>query len=176
MTSMSECPLCRVDYSSEPGMMQAVKVNRGVHQYICRPCIRLLTTDRPRACIVAVVEDGAGRILLGRREHRDWGHGKYVLIGGGVEERETLAEAVEREVAEEAGLTVVAGEVLGVYRHLDGPTNNVVVLHRARSIAGEPRGGDDLAAPAFFTVEEIRRLDTTPATRLFLRMAGHDMP
>lgn len=170
---MSECPLCHVDYATRPALMRAVRVNRGVHQYVCQPCITSLTTDRPRACIVAVVEDDVGRILVGRREHRDWGHGKYVLIGGGIEGRETLTEAVEREVAEEAGIAVAAGTMLGVYRHLEGPTNNVVILYRARYVSGAPRAGSDLGAPGFFTLEELRALDMTPATRLFLRMAGH---
>lgn len=53
---------------------------------------------------VAVVRDG--EILAVRREPNDFMGGEYELPGGGVDEGETLAESVAREVREETGLTV----------------------------------------------------------------------
>lgn len=120
----------------------------------------------PRACVIGVVRDESGRLLLGRRLKNDSGVGKWVLPGGGIEGRETFAEAVRREVSEECGVLIEVGEIALVFRHLDGPTNNVCVVVRAEARPGSvPRGGDDLGDPAFFSETDLRDVDVTPATR-----------
>lgn len=54
-----------------------------------------------------------GKILL-----NEFGHGKYYnLPGGGVEQGETLRDAVEREVLEETGLTAKSRELLYVMEY-----------------------------------------------------------
>lgn len=58
---------------------------------------------RTDAAIIVIVEhDGA--CLLGRQA--SWPHGRYSTLAGFVEPGETLEDAVRREVAEEAGITV----------------------------------------------------------------------
>jgi len=121
--------------------------------------------DRPRACVVAVVRDAHGRILLGRRLKRDTGYRLWVLPGGGIDGRETLEEALHREVREECGVEIAVGSLALAFRHIEGPTNNVALFYHARYLSGDPVGGDDLGEPAFFTLTEIACLDLTPATR-----------
>jgi 8-oxo-dGTP pyrophosphatase MutT (NUDIX family) len=61
--------------------------------------------------VVALIEDGAGRLLLIRR---GWNiaraPGVWCFVGGEVETGETREQAIEREVLEEVGLTVTARE------------------------------------------------------------------
>jgi len=54
----------------------------------------------------AVLSDADGRVLLLRRSAGDHLAGLWELPSGGVEDGETLVEALRREVTEETGLTV----------------------------------------------------------------------
>jgi HAD superfamily hydrolase (TIGR01450 family) len=67
--------------------------------------------ERVEAGVAAVILDGAGRVLLGRRAD----NGLWGLPSGHVEPGETVAEAVRREVREEVGLEVAIGSLIGVY-------------------------------------------------------------
>jgi len=69
---------------------------------------------------VAVVHDG--KILVVRRAADDFPGGNYELPGGGIEDDETFAEAVAREVHEETGLIVTT--VLGMFPGFDYSTPN----------------------------------------------------
>ncbi len=66
-------------------------------------------------CVGAVVTDAAGRLLLIRRANEP-GRGLWSLPGGRVEAGETDQQAVVREVAEETGLVVIAGSLVGRIR------------------------------------------------------------
>ncbi len=71
--------------------------------------------DGPVRCVGAVVTDEAGRLLLVRRANEP-GRGLWSLPGGRVEPGETDAEALAREVAEETGLAVRVGRLVGRVR------------------------------------------------------------
>jgi 8-oxo-dGTP diphosphatase len=64
------------------------------------------------ACVGAVIHDRRGRLLLIRRGQEP-GRGLWSLPGGRVEPGETDHEAVVREVAEETGLRVRPGRLVG---------------------------------------------------------------
>jgi ADP-ribose pyrophosphatase YjhB (NUDIX family) len=69
-------------------------------------------SDRFIPCVGAVIHDGRGRLLLIRRG-QDPGRGLWSLPGGRVEPGETDHQAVVREVAEETGLGVRPGRLVG---------------------------------------------------------------
>ena len=58
-----------------------------------------------------------GKILLIRSPRRGW-----EFPGGQVEEGETLIEALQREIQEEAGVTTSIGKLVGVYSNIKAPT------------------------------------------------------
>lgn len=64
-----------------------------------------------RAGVAAVVLDGTGRVLLGRRVD----NGLWGLPSGHVEAGETVEQAIVREVAEVTGLRVEVTRLTGVY-------------------------------------------------------------
>ena len=67
--------------------------------------------NRPRSVAVAALVEDRGRLLLERRADADlWG-----LIGGGVDNDETLDGALRREVREETGLRISGYEFFGTF-------------------------------------------------------------
>ena len=69
--------------------------------------------------VVAALVERKGRVLLLRRRHDDFMGGTYELPSGRVEDGETLASALRREVTEETGLLVEAvDDYLGCFNYL----------------------------------------------------------
>ena len=83
--------------------------------------IREADDDGVVRIVVAAVVERNGWVLLLRRRHGDFMGGIYELPSGVVEDGETLAQALCREVEEETGLLV--GEIsdyLGCFDYLSG--------------------------------------------------------
>jgi mutator protein MutT len=105
-------------------------------------------------CVGAiVVEDD--RLLMVRRGQLP-AAGEWSVPGGRVELGETLAEAVVREVAEETGLEVVCGELVGWVERM-GPGFHFVILdfHATVLDDGQPVAGTDAAEVAWVPLTEL---------------------
>lgn len=100
-----------------------------------------------------------GRILLVRRRHAPF-RGMWALPGGFVELRETVEEALARELLEETGLVGRPSGLVGVYsgpeRDPRKPTTTVAFLVSGRP--KEPVGGDDAEEAAWVPLREARPL------------------
>lgn len=111
----------------------------------------------------AAIFDEQHRILLTRRAD----NGQWCLPSGGMESGESAAEACEREVFEETGLSVRVNRFVGVYSHpdqlivyADGNKFQIVALHfEAVIIGGEPGLSDETSDFGYFTMEEIEKLE-----------------
>ncbi|GGX84402.1 NUDIX hydrolase [Streptomyces hiroshimensis] len=74
-----------------------------------------------KTVVGAVIAGADGKVLLLRRPADDYLGGLWELPSGGVDDGETLIEALRREVAEETGLTVtVVGGYLGHFDYRSG--------------------------------------------------------
>lgn len=62
-----------------------------------------------RKAVRAVLSDGAGRVALMHARQRNY----YKLPGGGVDEGESLVDALDRELMEEVGAKATVTEMLG---------------------------------------------------------------
>lgn len=111
------------------------------------------------ACVGALVVH-EGRLLVVRRG-RPPGRGLWSVPGGRVERGESPAGAVVREVAEETGLEVRAGEVVGRVERA-APANGVYVIDDLRCTlvgpAGDARAGDDADEVRWVGRQELERL------------------
>ena len=122
-----------------------------------------------------VVHEGA--VLLVRRG-RAPSRGVWAVPGGRIELGETLAEAAEREVREETGVQVRAGEPVwsfdSVVRDPEGRVafHYVVVDLLADYVAGEPRAGDDALAARWARPEDLPGMTVSPPTLHLLERIG----
>lgn len=111
----------------------------------------------------AAIFDEKGRVLLTKRQD----NGQWCLPSGGMDSGESAAEACEREVLEETGLSVRAKRFVGVYSHPDQLTVysetdkfQIVALHfEAEVIGGELGLSDETSDFGYFTMEEIEQMD-----------------
>ena len=126
-------------------------------------------------CVGAVVHDDAGRLLLVRRGHAP-STGSWSLPGGRVEQGEDDATALAREVAEETGLLVDVGPLVGEVER-PGPDGTVYVIRDyactvpADSFA-EPVPGDDATHVVWADLGTLDSLRLAPQLRETLRAWG----
>jgi 8-oxo-dGTP pyrophosphatase MutT (NUDIX family) len=111
----------------------------------------------------AAIFDEHGRVLLTKRQD----NGQWCLPSGGMDSGESAAEACEREVLEETGLSVRVKRFVGVYSHPDqltvypdGGKFQIVALHfEAEIISGELGLSDETSDFGYFTMEEVEGLE-----------------
>jgi len=122
---------------------------------------------RPEVCVGAVAVDN-DRLLLVRRA-REPGAGAWSLPGGRVEEGETLAEAVVRELAEETGMEGVCDRLVGWVERIEENHHYVIldfVVHVLES--RDPVPGDDAAEAAWVPLPDVTERHLTEGLAEFL--------
>jgi ADP-ribose pyrophosphatase YjhB (NUDIX family) len=105
-------------------------------------------------------DDRRELLLMQRSDNAHWG-----IPGGFVEPGESVEQAVAREVAEETGVTIVVGRLIGVYsdparmvvEYPDGQRVHVVNLcFEARPIGrGTATTPDEALASGYFALEAL---------------------
>lgn len=112
-------------------------------------------------CVGALVYDDEHRLLLVQRAH-DPGAGLWSLPGGRVEPGESDGAALAREVAEETGLTVEVGDLVGAVER-EAPDGRIYVIrdYQASPVGGTLVAGDDAAATRFVDRTELEDLPTS---------------
>ena len=124
---------------------------------------RIAKQGKIRLGCSAAIFDEQRRVLLTKR--RD--NGQWCLPGGGMDSGESVAEACEREVLEETGLSVRVKRFVGVYSHpdqlviySDGAKFQIIALHfEAEIIGGELGLSDETSDCGYFTLDEIENMD-----------------
>jgi ADP-ribose pyrophosphatase len=115
-----------------------------------------------------------GRILLVLRS-KEPAKDQWAIHGGRLELGETLQAATERELLEETGVRVRAGEVDFTFEHIERDDAGRVVHHyvildlSAEYLSGTPAPADDARDARWVGEDEIVRLPVNSATRRLLR-------
>jgi ADP-ribose pyrophosphatase YjhB (NUDIX family) len=124
-------------------------------------------------CVGAVIFDTEGRLCLVRRANEP-SKGTWAFPGGRVEPDETSEEAIIREVMEETGLHVTIERELGpaLRPAPGGGTFHIreYLMHTSDRLPVRP--GDDATDAGFFSLHEIRELETTPMLLDYMRENG----
>jgi ADP-ribose pyrophosphatase YjhB (NUDIX family) len=114
----------------------------------------------PIVGVGAIVFDDAGRVLLIERA-KPPAAGLWSVPGGRLEPRETLAQAVAREVREETGLIVEVGTLACVVERMADDYHFVILDYFARVAGGTLAAASDARAARFVDYDEIQALPVT---------------
>jgi ADP-ribose pyrophosphatase len=123
---------------------------------------------RPALAVGAVVFKD-DRVLLVKRGNPP-AQGVWAIPGGSVELGETLKTAAEREVLEETGIVIKAGEPVFSFESIHRDDEDRVRFHyyivdlAARYISGEPTAGDDALDVGWISRQGLGRLNVNPST------------
>ena len=124
---------------------------------------RLGKQGKIRVGCSAAIFDEHRRVLLTRRVD----NGLWCLPGGGMDPGESAAEACEREVLEETGLSVRVKRLVGVYSHPDqlivypdGGKFQIIALHFETEVIGGELGlSHETTEVGYFTLAGIEGME-----------------
>jgi len=108
-------------------------------------------------CVGALAFDAAGRLLLVQRANEP-GRGLWSLPGGRVEPGEDDAAALVREMAEETGLVVQPGALVGRVRR----GQYEIADYRCRVVGGTLLAGDDALDARWCDAAALQELPLVP--------------
>lgn len=130
----------------------------------------------PRAGIGAVViHDGMVLLVLRGREP---GKGYWAIPGGSIEIGERLQAAAEREILEETGIVIRAGEPIHTFDFIEKDETGSVRFHyiiidlAAEYISGKLAPADDADDARWISPEELASLPVTATTLELLKKIG----
>ena len=129
----------------------------GRQRPVCPACGHAVYRQLKVGAGVLVERDG--RLLLVRRGPTTAFAGTWNLPAGYCEADEDPRATAVREAAEETGLAVQAGPLVGAYYFEDDPRGNgLLIVYEAQAAPGEPRcDGEETTDVGFFAPEELPR-------------------
>jgi ADP-ribose pyrophosphatase len=118
-------------------------------------------------------------VLLVRRANPPYA-GEWAIPGGRVQLGETLKAAAEREILEETGVRIRAGDPAYTFEYIERDTERVlyhyvVVDLFGTFVEGEPKAGDDAAEAAWVALNEMDALPVNAETRRALATVFPDL-
>ena len=128
--------------------------------------------SRPELCVGALAQRD-GHLLLIRRGTAP-GLGQWSLPGGRVEQGETMAEAVVREVREETGLEVMCDAMVGWVERIGDDHHFVIIDFAVVPVStAAPSAGTDASDARWVPLWQVSELDLVDGLLDFL--ADHDV-
>jgi 8-oxo-dGTP diphosphatase len=138
-------------YCQRCGQNTEMREIEGRQRPVCVACGAVTYLDPKLA--VAVVIERDGQVLLGLRAEGSREAGKWGIPAGFVDRGEVVETAAVREIAEEVGLHVTLGPVLGVYSEPDEPV--VLIVYPALSATGHAVANDDISEIGWFSPDDL---------------------
>jgi 8-oxo-dGTP diphosphatase len=129
--------------------------------------------DRPIVGVGAVIIH-EGRALIVQRAYEPR-RGEWTVPGGVLEVGETLRAGTEREVLEETGLVVRAGDVVDVFESIWPDANGATEFHyvlvdfMCELISGEVKPATDVSDARWITPDELGALNLIGKTAVAIK-------
>ncbi len=130
----------------------------------------------PQVAVGAIVVKDEKILLVKRNKapHKDL----WAIPGGSVELGETLQEAAEREIREEAGLIIKAKEPVYTFDLIERDDRGDVRFHyvivdlSAEYVSGDLQPSDDALDARWFAAEDLAHIAISESTRHLLQKIG----
>lgn len=132
--------------------------------------------DRPRVGVGAIVIH-EGKVLLVQRGI-DPSRGLWAIPGGSLELGETIQAGAEREILEETGVSIRAGEPVYTFDFFERDAEGRIRFHYVivdvigEYVSGLAQGADDAADARWLSPEELTVLPVSQNTLRVLRKVG----
>lgn len=129
--------------------------------------------ERPVVGVGAIVIK-SGKVLLVKRGIQP-SKGLWAIPGGSLKLGETLQEGAEREIMEETGVSIKAGDPIYSFDFFDYDGDNrlryhyVIVDMMGEYISGEPEGADDAQEARWLSPGDLSSLDVSVNTIRILK-------
>ncbi|MCR5113206.1 MAG: 8-oxo-dGTP diphosphatase [Acholeplasmatales bacterium] len=125
--------------------------------------------------VLAYIDNGNEYLMLYRNKKKnDYNHGKWIGVGGHIEDGEAPDQALIREIKEETGLDVLSYKLVGEIEFIDTDFNELMYLYIVDNYSGnliECDEGDLKWIPK----NEILKLNLYEGDKLFLeRLLNND--
>ncbi|MBU1118871.1 NUDIX domain-containing protein [Patescibacteria group bacterium] len=131
---------------------------------------------KTRVIVSAVIEDGHKLLFAKKKENVGPYPNTWHLIGGGIEEEESLEESIKREVREEANIEIEIIESVGFDDDFEPDkkgelTHYIFLVYKAKYISGEAKADDDVVELRWFSKKTLPvKMFNRPSLKLFKRM------
>lgn len=130
--------------------------------------------DRPIMGVGAVLLRGDS-VLLIRRAHQPM-QGQWTLPGGVVEVGETLAEATQREIREETGLSIEVGPLIELFDRIQAVGKRIAYHYiiadfLGKKIRGRLAAASDVTEAKFVPRSRLSEYHLTPVAQRVIRRA-----
>lgn len=121
-----------------------------------QPCPHCGRYKNRRIAVDALIIQNNQILLIKRRVEpfKDF----WALPGGGIDFDETAEEALQNEVIEETGLTLISSKFLQIYTDPKRDPKQVITLSYYVETEGEPKAGDDAKEYKWFDLSDLPEL------------------
>lgn len=133
----------------------------------------MYTNAQPKAGVGALVFHN-NKVLLVKRGNPPCMN-EWAIPGGKIKSGETLQQAAEREILEETGITIKAGEVVFGFDLIEKDNQGKIVFHysivdlEADYIKGQIKANSDASAAGWFSSDELITLTLNQSTKELLQ-------
>ncbi|OGF21629.1 hypothetical protein A2316_01005 [Candidatus Falkowbacteria bacterium RIFOXYB2_FULL_38_15] len=131
---------------------------------------------KTRVIVSAVIEKD-GDLLFGKKKANVGPYpNTWHLIGGGVNDNESLSDAIRREIKEEAGIEVEIKKSLGFSEDYEPNkhgeiTHYIFLVFLTKYIFGEVKASDDIEKLVWIPKEKLSEIELNrPSIKLFKEM------
>lgn len=124
--------------------------------------------DRPVLAVGAVVFKD-DKVLMVQRGNAP-AQGMWAVPGGCVKLGESIKQATEREIFEETGIVIKAGEQIYSFEVIEHDDSGRLKFHyyvvdfECEYVGGEIKAGDDAADAAWISTEDLKTRNVNPRT------------
>lgn len=117
-----------------------------------------------------LIKDGKYLMLYRNKKENDINAGKYIGVGGHVEEGESPVDCIIREVVEETGLTVNSLRTRGFITFVMGKETEHAFLYTSEDFAGELKASCNEGELSWVDKDKVLDLQLWEGDRVFLKL------